>query len=378
MISDELIQRGGSKLEITRAIIESGLNIPVPNSAYLYYGQKIGSLFNYFNDMKKPVIVRGSHPNDYQGFIDVVPTKRDVNTWEELEEAVKYIYRTMKSEDVKIHAEDWGQVHSPEVHILLQEQVTNIVGSMIRHPHDGSFRIQYYNINNRADFKRECISNADNRYGKLRHASILNELTQDARNLILDEDLMQLISIYELLEKSGIVDQSYSQLMEFGLKPFSFFQGNPFKKFEAVKNFEIPFIEIDSGIPYMSTMDCFGITPPEGIDLKFISVDSHGLHKMNKYKSDEYGLILTEKINSTPRTRQRLGNLVCYCTPSYYDYLMHHEYRFMKRANYSFTHSLFYNFKNCSVYHLEDMKVFEHSRIYSNGKKGIIIPTKFI
>ena len=64
MISDAIIQRGGSKLEITRAVIESGLKIPVPRSAWLYYGQDIGSLRGSFNDMRKPVIVRGSHPND--------------------------------------------------------------------------------------------------------------------------------------------------------------------------------------------------------------------------------------------------------------------------------------------------------------------------
>src|SRR3989339_215015 len=122
MITEEKIKRGGSKLEITREVLEGRLDIPVPISAWRYYGDDLAPLVNAFQGMKKPVIVRGSHPNDYHGFVDVVPTIRDVVSIPELEKAVRIIEDEVKSEDVRIHCEDWKQPFTPEVHILMQEQ----------------------------------------------------------------------------------------------------------------------------------------------------------------------------------------------------------------------------------------------------------------
>src|SRR3989338_11113035 len=103
MITPQLIQRGGSKLEITRALLEAGIDMPIPRSTWKYYGQSLDSILPEFNKMKKPVIVRGSHPNDYHGFIDVIPTVRDVETVQELEIAIKRIEEEIESEDVKKH-----------------------------------------------------------------------------------------------------------------------------------------------------------------------------------------------------------------------------------------------------------------------------------
>src|SRR3989338_3680674 len=132
MITPQLIQRGGSKLEITRALLEAGIDMPIPRSTWKYYGQSLDSILPEFNKMKKPVIVRGSHPNDYHGFIDVIPTVRDVETVQGLERAVKKIESRMYDPTVKAHCDDWGQPYSPEVHILLQEQSPSpVFGSML-------------------------------------------------------------------------------------------------------------------------------------------------------------------------------------------------------------------------------------------------------
>ena len=53
----------------------------------------------------------------------------------------------MESDGVRIHCEDWKQPYSPEVHFLIQEQGSDIVGSMLRHPHDKQrLIIQYRDI----------------------------------------------------------------------------------------------------------------------------------------------------------------------------------------------------------------------------------------
>ena len=53
VISQELIGRGGSKLEITRALLEQEADVPIPNSIWRYYGQSLDSIREGFERLKK-------------------------------------------------------------------------------------------------------------------------------------------------------------------------------------------------------------------------------------------------------------------------------------------------------------------------------------
>ncbi|MBS3136984.1 hypothetical protein J4232_01000 [Candidatus Woesearchaeota archaeon] len=96
MISEAEIQHGGSKLEITRALLEAGYGsqksgIPIQRSTFWYNGSDVEPLLKKFRRMKKPIIVRGSHPTDYHWGIDVFTTVKGISTEAELENAVRKI-----------------------------------------------------------------------------------------------------------------------------------------------------------------------------------------------------------------------------------------------------------------------------------------------
>jgi hypothetical protein len=202
MITQETINRGGSKLEFTRAIIERRLAVPVPVSAWRYCGQDLSILRKDFDAMKKPVIVRGSHPNDYHGFIDVVPTERDVKEWSQLEFSVRRIERQIQQNpDVRIHCEDWGQPYIPEVHILLQEQSpSQYIGSMIRHPHTREIHIEWYDISDKGLVKN-CADTIENNL-IVNDVSPLEEVTEG--------EIKEIIEMYKALESTGLLDPEWS------------------------------------------------------------------------------------------------------------------------------------------------------------------------
>ncbi len=372
MISQEAIDRGGSKLEITRALLEGDTDIPVPNSTWKYYDQSLDSIRTDFEKMRKPLIVRGSHPNDYHGFIDVIPTHRNVFTFSALEDAVRDIEGTVAGEEVRIHSEDWNQHYTPAVHLLIQEQSpSKIVGSMIRHPHDKTkLRIQYADIQDRLSIPRGCLSFALIDDGKIvKHLSSLKE-----EQTVTNDDIRQVIEMYEQLEKSGVVDYSYSQQMEFGLKPLLFYQARPFKPFQPAQSFDIP---VTKDQIYAESEECFGITPPEGIELPFvvgwwITLLGDRWKESPELGTDgkDYGLIFGKDLPETPPIGKKFRNMVAFASvSSAKNYLLHHSYRLMKKAQYSLM--------EYDVNKVTDLRFLEKSRLFSNGKMAAIVSTEW-
>lgn len=372
MITQEIINRGGSKLEITRAIIEQGLDIPVPVSAWRYYDDNLAPLITSFQKMRKPVIVRGSHPNDYHGFIDVVPTIRDINTTSDLEKAVKTIEGRMRDEDVKTHCEDWQQEFSPEVHILMQEQSPSpITGGMLRHPHrEGGYFIQYRDLTDNGPCRFPCsyaMINLD--------CGAFYSGGMDKRS---DEELRGALEMFKKLEESGILEKEWAYQVEFGFDPLLFFQARPFKRMQPAQDFKVPYSEKQLGIYSHCS---FGITPKEGVELDFLFSSPDELEyspSRTNSKIDSIegkaGLIQTRKFHpgGSSSIDLKLKNLVCFCSPCVsYDFLFHENYRFMKKAEISMTEA---HIPSLHSVHLYDLPTFKRARVYSNGFSGAIIP----
>ncbi len=360
MITPEVINRGGSKLEITRALIESGADIPIPRSTWKYYGQNLDSILPEFERMKKPVIVRGSHKNDYQGFIDVIPTIKDVHNIRQLEDAVKYIEQIMLIPDVKVHCEDWKQDYTPEVHILLQEQSpSSSIGSMIRHPHTRRVHIEYMNL-----------GNSNKKYANVtENGEIENNILSES-----EEKIKQMVDIYKKLEATGLLNETYSHHVEFGIDPLSFFQARAFKKYEPAKDFEIPDSEYEVTI---HSRECFGITPPEGISLPFFC--SH--YEINPQKADitqPYGLVVYGRFEESPPRGIKFGNIMAFCSPhTDAGYLFHGNYRMMKKSRFSLSDraSLGLEFHRCKFLFAEQGEEF---RVFSNGEHMKVIPLRYL
>lgn len=386
MITQEQINRGGSKLEITRALFEAGLDrdLPIPRSTLKYYGYGLDPVLPAFLRMKTPVIVRGSHPNDYHGFIDVVPTIKNVNTVSQLEEAVKIIEESMLRPEVKAHCEDWNQPYTPEVHLLIQEQGSPIVGSMLRNPHDrNKLMIQYVNSDHRDpnDWARDIVSVALSlRSGEIFHSSDLD---------IPDSEIKKLIEMYEKLEASGVLDNEWSQQVEFGLCPLGFYQARPFKKFQKPADFSVwdimQEIEKNKEVSYINSYESFGITPKEGIDMEFVGVNSINLYgpygNVDLPNDKPYGLIVQDKLKRGVRVEQPFFDLRVYATPvNETGYLFHNDYRLIKRAQISLIEQVLRDSEGKKIHTFSgaDYRNFKESRVFADGKKAIIVPRKFL
>jgi hypothetical protein len=318
--------------------------------------------------MRKPVIVRGSHPNDYHGFIDIVPTRRDVYDRMDLQEAVLTIEHAMIKDEIQTHCEDWNQPYTSQVHVLIQEQTSNFVGTMIRHPNDRKqFRIQYLDIEDTGP-GRDPISCAILDNLGFRHHSNLG---------FQDEEMIELMRMYKKLEVSGVLDKEWSQQVEFGLRPLMFFQARPFKKYQQKDEFDI-YDSPQRDIPFekkITSEDCFGITPPEGIDLEFHFVRHYSFNSWNGPDlplDKPYGLAVTSKSRESIHPGCRIGNVKVYCSPCLPNhYLYHSNYRFMKKADISLISGLHY----CSDRSFEE---FKESRVFADGERGVVVPRRYL
>jgi len=378
MISRELIQRGGSKLELTRAILEEGIDVPVPSSAWLYAGQALSSIRPAFERMRKPVILRGSHPNDYDGFVDVVPTTTGIQRFEQVEDAVRRAEERMRQDDVKIHCEDWGQPYSPEVHFLIQEEGSPVKGSMIRHPHDRTqMRIQWVDTSkSRMEQMRMWIH-------VLGYGGGLDDMSLVTSNMS-KEEALEIIGVYETVEMSGLLDDGYSHQVEFGLDPLMFYQARPFKPFMETDEFRLPSLDC----PHLSSFESFGLTPPDGVEIEFTIMSSDDLCREDpKHGSRGYGLILYGLYpmeDLTIPVGRRLGELAVYCSPCGGNgYLSHGNYKPMKKADVTLiaTHLEGGGLASRSIADIMGPHYFENfreSRVFSNGRRAIIVPSKFM
>ena len=373
-IMDSLIDGTRSKLNLTKRIIENHLDVPIPNSTYKYYGQSLQSIKADFDAMKKPVIARGSTKYDYFADIDVAPTQGDINTFNQLAKFITKAEHAIDEPEVKFHRNDYGLKHTPEIDFLIQEQSpSKFIGSMIRNPHTGDIHIEYTNIEtlNNDDSSRPAKTNAD----YFRNTYLCHYDTDISK-----EEIMQLISVFEKMEHSELLIDSYTHQMEFSLSPLFFFQMRLFKKIEPVANFEVP---NPKDYPIVMTgYRNFGITPPEGIELPIQKVTHLNRNHPHIDFDNPYGIVLRIKQTITPNLETSFRNLSFFGSPCYHiDYLFHGNYRPMQRANLVMIHPsiesnkkivkssrvIYSDLPGLNIPLYDNLDKFEKSRIFSNG-----------
>jgi len=372
-ITSTQIEQGGGKLEITRTLEEN--EFPVPKSLYLYYPdlEKQNILTAAFRDLPKPLIVRGSHPNDWHGYIDVLPTVSDVTTETALFEAIQLIKTTAGSPELRIHAEDWGQIFTPEVHVLLQEQSkSNVAGSILRHPHVlDRVDLQYRDRKEKeSEEKPQCA------FARYIDGQEVWQSTDEDWGITMDQ-LSQAMKVYADVENSGIIDSNWVYHMEIGLRPLLIYQLRPFKRKEPAQKFPVPYLH-GSTDPIITSDLVFGITPEKGLPLNFVSTDSVSLYHGHKLpKIGPYGLILAGKMYESLPPDVTYNNLRAYATAGHqHNYLEHGEYRLLKRADIAMVSYVAFNVGEIQGFYRrpENFRPFNHARIWSNGETALILP----
>ena len=296
-----------------------------------------------FKSMKKPVIMRSSHPNDWHGFVGVVPTTTDIYDLKDLEDAVKEHESFMRSQEVRRYAQDEGMPYNEALHHLIQEQDSRYVGAMMRHPNKPSRII--IEFRQMADLFRKRSKWLDLK--KFEYDTERRELSSVRGFFGYPEELERLITMYERIEQSGLLPDGWAYQVEFGLSPLMFFQARPFKKFQAA-NFDAKDIKVNG--PHITFDDVIGITPPEGLTLPIAEADVYSLFQSSADTpianvNAPYALIVLGEhaiMEGDVPITVPIGQLKAYLPTDDainigigHIHLSHGYYRFMKRADVS-------------------------------------------
>jgi hypothetical protein len=363
MITQEIIDRGGSKLEITRALVEADFKY-VPESTFLYAGQDMGSIEKDIQRMLRndwKIICRGSHPNDYHGFVDVVPTTKDITSVNQLEKAVKEAEEYMQGDNIRRYSElNDGQPYQPIVHFLIQQQSdSQYVGQALEHPHKNETLVNVLNL--------------DDLYDNL---TIMKLYGADPH--LIDDDFPEEESLKKLfleiipeVKELGILDPNYSQNYEFSVEDTMFFQARPFKRFGECVEFEI-----DPNRKGCINANSIGITSPEGITLPQISRTTDYRRILGAYNDEavehEYALTLDQITGC--RKSMPVENIfskmkVFYTKSDMIFCLGHAAYRFMKKADIS----IFGGYSRG----LEKDEILANDKLtfISDGSRALILPS---
>ncbi len=269
----ELVERYGGKAGVLLAIQEKGINIPTPNFNLIEPGKWIRR--KYFFSKNTEYILRGSHPDDYYGMVDIFPTFRDKDTGFKInppfwarKELIRKIRRTYQDRERKTFCENNQQgTLDKRITVMLQEEIpARFTGSLLRHPHhQDEIIINYYDFENRF-----------NSYG-IKTKEILEINGWKIKKF--KKTFFQITEFYEELERADILDPEDVNQVEFVIdwrnNPYVV-QARAFKKRENPQNFKLePQSKNHVIIRHNSEIGgkyvhLFGITP--GIELEYCYV----------------------------------------------------------------------------------------------------------
>ena len=297
-----------------------------------------------------PVIVRGSHPNDHEGLVDVIKTVKNVFTPEGIENAINDIKLNASFPLVKSYAEDFeGQPYDGKIRIMIADQLLNKNfldavhvdrGSIIEHPHQrNTYLIELIppNLTPIAAFERAVVR--DDEIIHYIDDGDEKTLSDDSATMFKNGDYKQLIDLYQLVQFSEFIPSDTSFQMEFGYTTtpekgkakVQFFQAMPFKKFE-----EPPYFLGDHD---KSNYTCFGITPPEGLVLP-LRTTSNSIDDEEVDISEPYALIIYKNTRSRSLSFQPKNMFAYLAVGARASSFEHNHYRWIKKAQVSITDNL--------------------------------------
>lgn len=330
-------------------------------------------------DFSNQKIVRGCHPLDFFGMVDVIPTKVGVYGREEVRKSVDEVLKKAKSKEVRnfvnyeFDLTKQGLSFDGEIGILVQDQFNYIydlweyapvIGSIVEHPHEkGIYRISI----GQDKFLNEAVSNKEGRC-----LGIMDRYSRDFKSSHIDPQLAKdTILLYKQIQDSGLVPDGYSFQMEFGYgkdeddnRKINLFQARLFKPHEPKADFE-PDCRFMS-LPY----GAFGITPESGIEIKLAPLDPGSIDLVKSASSVAYNICRGVFSHEASPLDVKPKNLGAYLIGSSFrrisstpTVLQHGDFRWVQKAPVS----LLFDF---------DFKEIETKtiKVYSNGIVGGIEP----
>lgn len=238
---------------------------------YLAKDQDISVALEQFPENFERQIVRGTHPNDHEGLVDILRTKKDIETRFDLQYAIESIRENAQSEAVFSYNKYEGQDYDGKVAVMIQPMNHSLKrGSLVEHPHKReTYLIDLVDESYEIPTIERVVVNGD----LIDVSRIMHPPT--------DETVMKIVELYRRVRDSGFIPEDKSFQMEYGLNycyndkdEVIFYQARPFKKFEkALFRLDKPVREYD----------CFGITPEEGLVLDVVRTENgEGVNEMEQ------------------------------------------------------------------------------------------------
>jgi hypothetical protein len=261
-----IVNNGGSKAGSTNFIQEhlAGLREYLPgDSHYLAPNEDLETFLSKI-DFSKPKIIRACHPYDFCGLVDVIDTHKNVDGRDQTREKILAIFQQAQSQELKswVNYDIGDNQFDGQVGILVQDYIGPICGSIIEYPQKpGFYRISTENTSTPANqnYAKDLVCDIKGNFiDPLRSRVDQDQPYENPWSISLDNEFHQrvpeVIRLYRTIKDSGMIPDSHSYQMEFGIEPQSqglkFYQARIFRPFTNIE-------QITSGAsPYLAFGDC--------------------------------------------------------------------------------------------------------------------------
>lgn len=291
---------------------------------------------------ERSVIVRGSHPNDHEGLVDVLYTLKGVSSVEGVESAIKDIITKANLQEVFKYSAWEGQPYDGKIRMLVARQLRSFDGSVpltglvVEHPHQRGTYIIETTVplppSSHTELERIVVQE-----GSVVQTMRANTPVELKRLWGLDKigEVEEVLALYRKVQAAGFIPPYMSAQMEYGYTntpergkaKAQFFQARPFKKYET------PPFEVNEGKD--GKFMCFGATPPEGIVLAVRSM-AKGVYpdELDEILKERKHYVLANQsaqpLNFLPR------NFKAYVTLGEHHWsLAHQHFRWVRKAEVS-------------------------------------------
>ncbi|MBI3591267.1 MAG: hypothetical protein HY094_07840 [Candidatus Melainabacteria bacterium] len=288
-------------------------------------------------------IVRGCHPLDFFGMVDVIDTVKGLQDRTAVVYAIKKLQEQARNPEVKSFVEyESGEAFNGEIGILIQDYYGEERGSIIEHPHmKGIYRVG--KVTPTIAFESSKLAQA--RYnvdeeicdvnGRALNVFSFDEgLDFKSYQSIEQDEASKVIELYRKVADSGLIPQGYSFQMEYGIdkvtKQLIFYQARLFRPFVDRANYKRDDVDWD----FNGTMrfNAFGITPKEGIETYLAYLEEDGINHSSDKNAVAFAYSASGK-NQRGSTSLNIQpkNMEVYL-PYQYQLLEHGHYRWLQKT----------------------------------------------
>jgi hypothetical protein len=363
---------------------------------YIAPGEDVEKVLSQIN-FDNPKIVRGCHPLDVTGMVDVIPTSIGYNI-RSTRMVIESIFRSAQEKEVRDYVGyESGNPFDGNIGLLIQDYNRGDRGTVIEHPHRrGAYRISVNRLPDAEGYPRTSEKMYAEDGSTLRQYSYYDDSNErkpssldDLEELPPPEDLdsgalsseeaKKVIGLYRKIVATGLMPASHSYQMEFGIKQneILFYQSRVFRPFQTASDLDIDALQMSfAGRKHKKTLtyDTFGITPAEGWELNLAELNDEFIARYADEKHMAYAYNNFAHKQTAPLSA-RPENLMVYMPYQHLNVLGHGHFRWMQKAPVSLIGARrgLINDDGEDMFRRPGINEKIRIRVYSNGLQGLAV-----